>query len=80
MSSIPEPQSVAEYVTDGAHIAAIILIWGAIAAFFRYGMTEITRSFERIFVQFGELLVIVGFLNALLYVFYRTVDYWQKAA
>ncbi|WP_338738391.1 hypothetical protein [Haloplanus salilacus] len=80
MASIPEPQSVTDYVADGARIAAILLIWGVLAAFFSYGVTELTTSFERVFTQLGGLLAIVGFLNALLYILYRTVDYWYEAA
>jgi hypothetical protein len=80
MASIPEPQSVTDYVADGARIAAILLIWGVFAAFFSYGVTELTSSFERVFAQLGELLAIVGFLNALLYILYRTVDYWHETA
>jgi succinate-acetate transporter protein len=58
MASIPEPQSVTDYVADGARIAAILLIWGVFAAFFSYGVTELTSSFERVFTQLGELLAI----------------------
>ncbi len=79
MVSIPEPQSITDYVADGARIAAILLIWGVLAAFFNYGVTEITSSFERVFRQLGGLLIMVGFLNALLYILYRTVDYWHEA-
>jgi hypothetical protein len=78
--SIPEPQSVTDYVADGARIAAILLIWGLIAAFFSYGMTELTSSFERVFTQLGGLFAIVGVLNAILYVLYRTVEYWHQTA
>jgi hypothetical protein len=80
MVSIPEPQTVTDYVADGARIAAILVIWGVIAAFFRYGVTELTSSFERVFTQLGGLFVMVGFLNALLYILYRTVDYWHETA
>jgi len=80
VTTVPEPQSVADYVADGGRIAAILLIWGVIAAFFSYGVTELTSSFERVFTQLSELLIIVGFLNALLYMLYRTVDYWHEAA
>ena len=78
MDSIPEPKSVTDYVADGARIAAILLIWGVIAAFFSYGVTELTSSFERVLTQLGGLLAIVGFLNALLYILYRTVNYWHE--
>lgn len=80
VASIPEPQSVTDYVADGARIAVILLIWGVIAAFFSYGVTELTSSFERVFTQLGSLLAIVGVLNALLYICYRTVDYWHETA
>lgn len=80
MPSIPEPQSVTDYIADGARIAAILVIWGVIAAFFSYGVTELTSSFERVFRQLGRLFVMVGFLNAFLYILYRTVDYWHETA
>jgi hypothetical protein len=80
VTTVPEPQSVANYVADGVRIAAILLIWGVIAAFFRYGVTELTSSFEQVFTQLGELLIIVGFLNSILYILYRTVDYWHETA
>jgi uncharacterized membrane protein len=59
---------------------AILLIWGLIAAFFSYGVTELTSSFERVFTQLGRLFALVGFLNAILYILYRTVDYWHETA
>ena len=80
MSNTPEPQPVSDYVADGARIAAILLTWGLIAAFFSYGMTEITSSFGRIFTQLGEAMAVVGLLNAFLYILYRTVDYWHETA
>jgi hypothetical protein len=76
--SIPEPQPITDYIADGARIMAILLIWGLIAAFFSYGVTELTSSFERVFTQLGGLFALVGFLNAILYILYRTVDYWHK--
>jgi hypothetical protein len=80
MASVPEPQSVTDYIADGARIAAILLVWGTIGAFFTYGVTEVTRSFERVFIQLGGVLVLVGVLNAILYILYRTVDYWHETA
>lgn len=78
MSSIPPPQSVTEYVADGARIAAILLVWSVIAVFFLYGMTEIGLPFERVWFQLGRLFALTGFLNALLYILYRIVDYWRS--
>ena len=80
MVSIPEPQSVTDYVADGARIAAILLIWSVIAGFFVYGVTELGLPFERVWPQLGGLFALTGFLNALLYILYRTVDYWHETA
>jgi hypothetical protein len=77
MPSPPEPQPLTDYVADGARIAAILIIWAAFGAFFRYGVTEFTTTFERVFTQLGGIFVIIGVLNALLYISYRTVDYWR---
>lgn len=80
MSTIPEPQPVTEYVADGARIAAILITWGAIAAFFTYGITELGLPFERVWYQLGNLFALTGFLNAFLYILYRTVSYWNNTA
>lgn len=80
MPSISEPQPVTDYIADGARIAAILLVWGVIAVFFVYGMTEIGLPFERVWFQLGRLFALTGFLNALLYILYRTVDYWHTSA
>ena len=78
MSAISEPQPVTDYVADGARIAAILVIWGAISAFFTYGITELGLPFERIWFRLGDLFALTGVLNALLYVLYRTVTYWKE--
>lgn len=80
MATTPELQSLSDYVTDGARIAPILLIWGVITVFFIYGVTEFTSSFERAFAQLGRMMWVVGIFNSFLYVFYRTVDYWDKTA
>jgi hypothetical protein len=80
MVSTPEPQSVTDYVADGARIAAILLIWSVIAVFFVYGVTELGLPFERVWPQLGGLFALTGLLNALLYILYRTVDYWHETA
>ena len=76
--SLPEPRSITDYVEDGARIAAILLVWGAIASVFVYGVTELGLPFERVWPRLGNLFALTGFLNALLYLLYRTVDYWQQ--
>ena len=78
--SLPEPRPVTDYVEDGARIAAILLVWAAIASVFIYGVAELGLPFERIWPQLGSLFALTGFLNALLYILYRTVDYWHETA
>lgn len=80
MSSVSDPQSVTAYVKDGANIAAILLTWGAFAAVFRYGIGDLSLPFGRIWVQMANLFVVTGLLNAVLYLLYRTVDYWHDSA
>lgn len=80
MSSIPESQPVTDYVADGARIAAILLIWGVIAAVFTYGPTWLGLAFETAWIQLGSLFALTGILNAILYILYRTVNYWHETA
>jgi len=79
--SIPDAQSVTEYVADGARIAAIVLVWGVISAFFTYGVSEIGGHgslFATFGPQVGAALALTGLLNAVLYVLYRSIDYWHR--
>ncbi len=75
----PPAQSVSTYVEEGARIAAILLVWGIIALFFVFGMTEI-GVFGRVFWVLGGIFALTGLLNAVVYVLYRTVDYWHWQA
>lgn len=68
----PSPETVTTYLEDGARIAAILLVWGVLTWFFRYGLT----AFPGLDVVFG----FVGVLNAVLYVAYRTLDYHHALA
>jgi hypothetical protein len=80
---LPPAHSVSDYVADGARIAAILLVWGIIAAFFTYGVTEIGLPggyFETLGPQIGALVALTGLLNALLYLLYRSIDYWHQQA
>lgn len=76
--SIPQAQSVPSYIEDGARIAAILAVWGIIAAFFTHGVTDLGLPFEALWVQLGQLFGLVGLLNAFLFVLYRVVDYWHE--
>ncbi|AGB17180.1 hypothetical protein Halru_2599 [Halovivax ruber XH-70] len=78
-SSIPDSLPVQAYIEDGARLAAILLVWGIISAFFTYGLTEL-GIFEQLWFQLGELFALVGVLNATLYLGYRVVDYWRATA
>jgi hypothetical protein len=76
----PSPDSVATYVEDGARIAAILLVWGVVAAFFLYGLTELGLPFERAVAGAGQVFLYAGALNAVLYVLYRALDYHHALA
>jgi uncharacterized membrane protein len=75
----PPAQSVSTYVEEGARIAAILLVWGIVALFFAFGLTEI-GVFGRVFWVLGGVFALTGLLNAIVYVLYRTVDYWHWQA
>jgi hypothetical protein len=77
--SIPDPRPVSTYIEDGARIAAILLVWGILAAVFRHVIGELGIPIEGVWLQLGTLFWYAGILNAVLYVLYRTVDYWTAA-
>jgi len=74
VTDLPSPDSVATYVEDGARIAAILLVWGVVAAFFQHGLAEF-GVFGRVFALLGRAFLYAGVLNAVLYVLYRALDY-----
>jgi len=77
---IPAPLSIGSYIEDGARIAAILLVWGVLSLFATHILSEIggTGSLFSVFGPWlGEVLGQIGLLNAVLYVLYRTIDYWQ---
>lgn len=81
MPSLSPAKSVPTYIEDGARIAAILLVWGIIAAFFIYGVGEIGRPSSflgGIGLHFGAILALAGVLNAVLYICYRAIDYWNQ--
>jgi hypothetical protein len=78
--SKPQAQAVSSYIEDGARIAAILIIWGVISAVFTQGVSDLGLPFERFWLQLGQLFAVTGVLNAILYLFYRTIDYWQNTA
>lgn len=81
LPSIPATHSISEYLEDGARIAAILFIWSVIAAFFTFGVSEIGGPgslFETLGPQIGAILAITGLLNAILFILYRSIDYWHQ--
>lgn len=84
MSSTPSPtrpHSISTYIEDGARILAILLVWAVIAAFFVFGISNLGGPggvFERHSPQVGGIVALAGLLNAVLYLCYRTVDYWHR--
>lgn len=79
MTTPPSPENVATYVEDGARIAGILLVWGSLAAFCLYGLTEL-GVFGRVFAGLGRVFGSVGVLNAVLYVLYRALDHHHALA
>ncbi|NHN61220.1 MULTISPECIES: hypothetical protein [Halorussus] len=77
-SSIPQARPISSYIEDGARIATILLIWGVISALFTYGVSDVGLPFERFWIQLGQLFAVTGVLNAVLYLLYRTIDYWHE--
>ena len=75
--TLPTTKSIPTYIEDGARIAAILLVWGILAAFCIHGITELGLPFEAVWFQLGQLFGLTGLLNAVLFVLYRTVDYWN---
>lgn len=82
LPSIRPPHSITTYIEDGARIAAILLVWGIIAAFFAYGIGNVGRRGETLVGSLGRhlgvLFATVGVFNVALYVLYRAIDYWES--
>ncbi len=81
LPSIPEPGPVSSYISDGVRIVAILLVWGVIAAFFTYVVSDIGSTgglLESLGPQIGEVIALAGLLNTLLYILYRAIDYWHQ--
>ncbi len=81
LPTIPSSHSIPNYIEDGARIAAILLVWGVIAAFFTFGVSEIggpSGIGETLGPSLGGLFLATGFLNAVLYILYRLADYWHE--
>ena len=72
---------IAEYIEEGARIAAIILVWGVIAAFFAFVVTDFGGPgglFADIGAGLGWAFSLTGLLNAVLYICLRTVDHYRR--
>lgn len=83
LPSTRPPRSISTYVEDGARIAAILLVWGIVAAFFTYGVGNVGPQGRSVIGSIGRYLGIlfgtVGIFNAVLYVIYRAIDYWDAS-
>jgi hypothetical protein len=74
------PLALTAYIDEGARIAAILLVWSLVGAFFTFVVSEVGgvgSLFETIGPGLGGVFAVVGLLNAILYVCYRSIDYWQ---
>jgi hypothetical protein len=79
-STTPDALPVRTYLEEGARIAAILLIWGVLAAFATFVIGNFGYRSSIIAVVggwLGTVLGLVGVLNAVLYVVFRAIDYWQ---
>jgi len=79
-STLPPTLDVGTYIEDGARIAAILGVWGIIAAFFTFGVGNVGGPGSLLHpfgAALGGLFSLVGLLNALLFLIYRGIDYWQ---
>jgi hypothetical protein len=81
--SLPSTKPIPSYIEEGARIAAILLVWSVIAAFFAFGLSELGGTgglFETYSPQIGGVIAVAGLLNAILYIVYRGIDYWHELA
>jgi len=79
-TSLPAALPVRTYIEEGGRIAAILLVWGVLAAVatFVIGNFGYRSSIIAIVGQWlGTVLGLVGVLNAVLYVVFRAIDYWR---
>lgn len=77
-TSSSDPRPITEYVEEGARIATIVLIWAVIGAVFTFGVGNVGGPgslFGPIGTALGSLFMLVGVLNAVLYIVYRGIDY-----
>ena len=75
----PTALPIPTYIEEGARIAAILLVWSIIGAFFTFVVSEVGgvgSLFGTVGPGLGGVFGVAGLLNAILYVCYRTVDYW----
>lgn len=77
-TAIPPAHDVRTYVADGVRITAILGIWGVVAAFSTFALGNVGSTgglLHELGPQLGGLFLVVGLLNALLYLVYRGIDY-----
>ena len=77
---VPPAHGLATYVADGARIAGILAVWGVFALVGTALLGNLGSTgglFGRLATSVGGLFLLVGLLNALLFVVYRGIDYWR---
>jgi hypothetical protein len=75
---VPEGLSITTYIEEGATIAAILFVWGILAAVAALGIGNLGgpgSMLGPIGIWLAYILGLVGLLNAVLYVIWRGVDY-----
>lgn len=75
----PEPISLEDVILEGGRIAAVLLFWGALAAFARYGIGNVGRArpghfFYDVGSALALLLVFTGLASVLVYAIARGIQ------
>ncbi len=75
---VPNGMSITTYIEEGAPIAAILFVWGILAAVAALVVGNIGgpgSMFSVVGIWLSYILGLAGLLNGLLYVLWRSVDY-----
>ena len=71
--------SLVDYLSEGLRIAAILLVWSLVGTLVSLGLGNFGYPGglgAAAGAWIGTALVVAGVINALLYVVFRSIDYW----
>ena len=78
--STSEMHSLVDYLAEGLRIAAILLVWSLAGTLVGLALGNVGYSGGATAAAgawIGTALVVAGVLNAVLYVVFRGIDYWN---